>query len=93
MNLFKMAIMVFLVKVAHKLTRQDNIAFPEEIVDINDLAIKMQKLAKDNKLQILMSNNSRKYVEQQLNVGNLKCEINRILFTLFANKIACQRQC
>ncbi len=82
----------FLVKVAHKLTRQDNIAFPEEIVDINDLAIKMQKLAKDNKLQILMSNNSRKYVEQQLNVGNLKCEINRILFTLFANKIECQRQ-
>lgn len=85
--------MVFLVKVAHKLIRQDNIAFPEEIVDINDLAIKMQKLAKDNKLQILMSNNSRKYVEQQLNAGNLKCEINRILLTLFANNIACQRQC
>ncbi len=69
----------FLVKVAQKLTRQDNIAFPEEIVDMYDLAIKMQELANDNKLQISMSNNSRKYVEQHHNLNILKQKIDHVL--------------
>lgn len=80
-----------LVKVAHKLTRMDDIAFPEEIVDINDLAAMMQTLAKDNTLQIVMSKNSRKYAEQHLSLNKLQCEINRILDTLFANEASPQR--
>jgi glycosyltransferase involved in cell wall biosynthesis len=72
----------FLVKVAQKLTRQDNIAFPEEIVDIHDLTIKMQKLAHDNKLQIFMSDNSQKYAEQYLNLNTLKQKLNHALFTI-----------
>ncbi len=74
-----------LVKVAQKSTRQDNIAFPEEIVDIHDLTIKMQKLANDDKLQIFMSDNSRKYAVQHLNLCKLKDKIHRILFTQPAN--------
>ncbi|MBI5307231.1 MAG: glycosyltransferase, partial [Planctomycetes bacterium] len=35
-----------LVKVATRLTRQDNIAFPEEIVDMADLILKMEYLGK-----------------------------------------------
>lgn len=80
-----------LAKVVHKLTRIDNIAFPEEIVDINDLAATMQKLAKDNTLQIAMSNNSRKYAEQHLNLDKLKYEVNCILHTLSVNESTPQR--
>ena len=72
----------FLVKVAQKLTRLDNIAFPEEIVDIHDLTIKMQKLAHDNKLQIFMSDNSRKYAEQCLNLNTLKQKLNHVIFSI-----------
>ncbi|OOP55754.1 MAG: hypothetical protein AYP45_12990 [Candidatus Brocadia carolinensis] len=75
-----------LVKVAQKFTRQDNIAFPEETVDINDLIIKMQKLANDQKLQIFMSDNSRKYVTQHLNLHKLKEKISRALFALSVNE-------
>ncbi|KKO19778.1 MAG: hypothetical protein DCC43_11000 [Candidatus Brocadia sp.] len=80
-----------LVKVVQKLTRQDNIAFPEEIVDIHDLAAKMQELAKDNTLQAVMSNNSRAYAKQHLNLGKLKYEIDRVLHTLSTEAITPQR--
>lgn len=71
-----------LVKVTQKLIRQDNIAFPEEIVDMHDLTIKMQKLANDNKLQIFMSDNSRKYSEQHHNLNTLRQKVSHALFTI-----------
>ncbi len=71
-----------LVKVAQKLIRQDNIAFPEEIVDINDLTIRMQQLAQSDKLQAHMSDNSRKYAEQHLHLHTLKKKLNDILSTI-----------
>ncbi|MBE7444565.1 MAG: tetratricopeptide repeat protein [Planctomycetia bacterium] len=72
----------FLVKIAQKLTRQDNIAFPEEIVDIQDLTAKMQNLANDKNLQISMADNSRKYAEQHLDLNTLKQKINHVLFKI-----------
>ncbi|MCR4319844.1 MAG: tetratricopeptide repeat protein [Candidatus Brocadiaceae bacterium] len=71
-----------LVKVANRLTRHDNIAFPEEIVDINDLTIKMLQLANNNNLRSQMSDNSRRYAGQCLNINILKNKINRSLFTV-----------
>ncbi|MCK6467030.1 MAG: tetratricopeptide repeat protein [Candidatus Brocadia sinica] len=51
-----------LVKVAQRLTRQDNIAFPEEIVDMNDLVFKMDYLIKNPELVYKMQNNARNSV-------------------------------
>jgi len=48
-----------LVKVAERVTREDGISFPEEIVDVNDLAFKMHFLAKNQELIHKMQQNAR----------------------------------
>ena len=51
-----------LVKVAARLTRQDNIAFPEEIVDMADLILKMEYLGKNPELIQQLQANARNSV-------------------------------
>lgn len=51
-----------LVKVATRLTRQDNIAFPEEIVDMADLILKMECLGKNPGLVQQLQTNARKNI-------------------------------
>lgn len=51
-----------LVKVATRVTRQDNIAFPEEIVDMADLMLKMESLGKNPELVQQLQVNARNSV-------------------------------
>ncbi len=51
-----------LVKVATRVTRQDNIAFPEEIVDMADLMLKMESLGKNPELVRQLQANARNSV-------------------------------
>ncbi|MBF8277132.1 MAG: hypothetical protein HW390_2205 [Candidatus Brocadiaceae bacterium] len=51
-----------LVKVATRVTRQDNIAFPEEIVDMADLMLKMETLGKNPDLVRQLQVNARNSV-------------------------------
>ncbi|MEK7698934.1 MAG: glycosyltransferase, partial [Planctomycetota bacterium] len=51
-----------LVKVATRLTRQDNIAFPEEIIDMADLILKMEYLGKNPELVQQLQANARNSV-------------------------------
>ncbi len=55
-----------LVDIAFRTTRDDNVAFPEEIVDMADLAVKMALLAGNDKALRIMSNNARRYAEGEL---------------------------
>ncbi len=51
-----------LVKVATRVTRQDNIAFPEEIIDMADLMLKMETLGKNPELVRQLQANARNSV-------------------------------
>lgn len=51
-----------LVKVATRVTRHDNIAFPEEIVDMADLMLKMESLGKNPELVRQLQVNARNSV-------------------------------
>jgi 1,2-diacylglycerol 3-alpha-glucosyltransferase len=55
-----------LVNVAFRTTRGDNVAFPEEIIDMGDLAFKMAKLANDEDMCRTLSKNARLYSEEKL---------------------------
>jgi 1,2-diacylglycerol 3-alpha-glucosyltransferase len=55
-----------LVDLAFRTTRDDNVAFPEEIVDMADLAVKMDRMADDEKMLKIMSVNARRYAEKEL---------------------------
>lgn len=65
-----------LVKVAQKLTRQDNIAFPEEIIDINDLILKMDYLIKNPELVNKMQKNARDSIN---NYATLSKKVNEVI--------------
>ena len=69
-----------LVRVAHRLTRNDNIAFPEELIDINDLALKMAEAARHPQLLEDMALHARLYAETELNLNLLETRMNS-LFT------------
>lgn len=64
-----------LVKVAQRFTRQDNIAFPEEIVDINDLTLKMDYFMKNPELVHKMQKNARNSVNNYTTFGKKVCEV------------------
>lgn len=68
-----------LVKVANTLTREDNIAFPETIVDIQDLAVKMAEIARDTDKIKHLSIQTRRYTEKDLNLNVLAMHIDRVL--------------
>lgn len=55
-----------LVKVAKTVRRSDYIAFPETIVDVNDLAQKMARLARDHEFLQKLQKNARFYAETEL---------------------------
>lgn len=64
-----------LVKVAQRFTRQDNIAFPEEIVDISDLTLKMDYLMKNPELVHKMQENARNSVNNYTTFGKKVNEV------------------
>jgi glycosyltransferase involved in cell wall biosynthesis len=55
-----------LVDVAIRTTRNDNVAFPEEIVNMTDLAVKMARLANDDTLLDKTRANARRFAEEEL---------------------------
>jgi glycosyltransferase involved in cell wall biosynthesis len=71
-----------LVKVAKRITRQDVIAFPEELVDLNDLAMGMYQLAKNAKLTEEMSQNARRDIEQNYNWNKKKEKIIELVSSI-----------
>lgn len=71
-----------LVKVAKRITRQDVIAFPEKLVDLNDLAMGMYQLAKNAKLTEEMSQNARRDIEQNYNWNKKKEKIIELVSSI-----------
>jgi glycosyltransferase involved in cell wall biosynthesis len=67
-----------LVNVAFRTTRNDNVAFPEEIIDMGDLAIKMAKLANNDTMCKTLSRNARLYSEENLSLSLLSKRILNI---------------
>lgn len=55
-----------LVNVAFRSTRDDNVAFPEEVVNLTDLACKMAIMAANPDETATMARNARRYAEQEL---------------------------
>jgi 1,2-diacylglycerol 3-alpha-glucosyltransferase len=68
-----------LVKIGKEITRNDNIAFPETIVDINDLVEKMKYLATHPKILAEMQNNALKSVEENLSFTKMQNRLEDIL--------------
>lgn len=67
-----------LVDVAFQATRNDNIAFPEEVVSMTDLAVKMAKMADDEDLLRKTSTNARRYAENELAFSKLSKRIGDV---------------
>ena len=65
-----------LVRVARNVTRSDNIAFPETIVDINDLAVKMYSMAENSELKKRCGENAREFVRKRLSIEKFYQRIN-----------------
>lgn len=72
-----------LVDLAFRTTRHDNIAFPEEIIDMMDLAVKMTKMADDEKARRNMSENARRYAEEKLSLPLLTERILKVLAEVY----------
>ena len=62
----------FLVKVAKPLIRDDNIAFPETIIDMEDFKGKMVMLAMDQSLLARMKQNVRSHVDKEFNLRRMR---------------------
>ncbi len=71
-----------LVRVAHRFTREDNIAFPEEVIDVNDLVAKMRDVVAQPKRIEEMSRNARTYAETELDIKKFAERVNRIIEVL-----------
>jgi glycosyltransferase involved in cell wall biosynthesis len=67
-----------LVKVAYNNKRYDNIIFPESIIDINDLSMKMIELARNDDLINRMSINARSYAIEELNYKKFANSIQQL---------------
>jgi glycosyltransferase involved in cell wall biosynthesis len=68
-----------LVRVAHRFTREDNIAFPEEVIDVNDLVAKMRDVVTQPKRLEEMSSNARNFAETELDMKKFAERVNRIV--------------
>ena len=68
-----------LVKVAERVARGDGISFPEEIVDVNDLAFKMHFLAKNPELIHKMQQNARNGINTYYDLNKRVNEIIHIV--------------
>jgi glycosyltransferase involved in cell wall biosynthesis len=67
-----------LVRVAHRSIRADNIAFPEELIDINDLALKMAEAASDPQRLEEMARNSRLFAKTKLSLNLMENRLNSL---------------
>lgn len=61
-----------LVDVAHCVERKDNIIFPETLVSVNDLAVKMAQFATDPARVVELGKNARRYVEENLSLQHFE---------------------
>jgi len=77
-----------LVRVAKTVTRQDNIAFHETVVDVNDLATKMAELARNPEGTRRMGLNARKFAEEGLAFGGLEQRVTHTLYELIQGNTA-----
>jgi glycosyltransferase involved in cell wall biosynthesis len=68
-----------LVRVALRFTREDNIAFPEEVITVNDLVAKMSVLASHPERIDEMARNARAYAEAELDVKKFSERVNQII--------------
>lgn len=72
----------FLARVARRINRHDNISFPEEIVDINDLALRMSEAINNPDLISEMGFNARQFAETELNPALLGDRLNDLLYKI-----------
>lgn len=75
-----------LVRVAHRSVRADNIAFPEELIDINDLTLKMAKAASDPQHLEEMAKNSRLFAETELSLNLMENRLNSLFCKTLEHK-------
>lgn len=73
-----------LVKVAQRNIRHDNIAFPEAIIDINDLIHKMKYLAENNQRYKKMSANAREIAMKDMNRSDFTIRVLSALREIYA---------
>jgi len=71
-----------LVKVAKEVTRFDNIAFPETLVSINDLAVKMDFMAQEKKIREKMGKNARKMILKEYDWNKKQKEISGMMMNI-----------
>ena len=75
-----------LVRVAHRSIRADNIAFPDELIDVNNLALKMAEAASDVQHLEKMAKNSRIFAETQLSPFHMENRLNCLFSKIFENE-------
>jgi glycosyltransferase involved in cell wall biosynthesis len=75
-----------LVRVVHRSIRADNIAFPEELIDINDLALKMAKAASDPQCLEEMAKNSRIFAETKLSLIFMENQLNSLFCKILEHR-------
>lgn len=67
------------IQVARSLQRKDNVAFPETIIDVSDLALKMAGLGLEPELTAEMGHNARRFAETELHPIAFSERVNRAL--------------
>jgi hypothetical protein len=72
--------------VVHRSIRADNIAFPEELIDINDLALKMAKAASDPQCLEEMAKNSRIFAETKLSLIFMENQLNSLFCKILEHR-------
>jgi 1,2-diacylglycerol 3-alpha-glucosyltransferase len=75
----------FLVRVAHSINREDAVAFPETLVDINDLALKMGQAASDAREIRRLSENARTYAKTDLDPDILRLVLSDVMRQLLSD--------
>ena len=68
-----------LVPISMQVTRSDHIAYPEEIINLNRLALAMAQLAADPDRVTRMSRNARQYAKSELRVSRLGASVMEAL--------------
>jgi glycosyltransferase involved in cell wall biosynthesis len=77
-----------LIRVAQRLRRQDNIAFPEAIIDVNHLALLMHTLALDVDLTRKIAIQARRYIEEEVNMKKFGDRVCSVIEGVCAERIA-----
>lgn len=72
-----------LISVSRTQDRPDQIAFPEALVEINDLAVKMAELAQDPEKIVRMGRNARTFILENMNGRPFQERLEAVLESLF----------